>query len=359
MNKYDFIKLRPLTFVRFDDISVISIANGEILSYKDPKELIIRVGSFLNGTYTFDNISEKLIQEVPEITNGDIIDIIENIFIDNNLIIDSSESLLSNRDESKYDRIINTLLTIPGVDKEKAQKAIKRMQNSHVLVLGVGGTGGHIAHSLIATGLGRLTIVDFDRIELSNITRQILYNESDIGSIKVEVAKKRLQAVNKDAMIDAINMELKSREDIVALLNNLKWEPDFVISCIDNPRGAIRYFLDSVFYDKGIPIIYNGSDGTSAFAGPLIYKEQTPSLTNLVPPSDYLDPIVINANDNVYLSNVIEPMNGVAAYLTSFETIKFLTGIGFVQTMSTELVLDLLNMTFKLNKLEELDQDEV
>ncbi|MEY8444466.1 ThiF family adenylyltransferase [Lactococcus ileimucosae] len=90
----------------------------------------------------------------------------------------------------KYDRLLLFFTSYDGVDYLKAQEMQRKVFEANVLILGVGGTGGHTAHSLVASGLGNITLLDFDEIELTNVTRQMLYKEKDIGKKKIEIAKK-------------------------------------------------------------------------------------------------------------------------------------------------------------------------
>ena len=88
----------------------------------------------------------------------------------------------------------------------------KKILNSKVLVVGMGGLGCPIAEFLTRSGIGSLGIVDHDLISLSNIHRQTLYDEKDLGKLKVKVAKKKLANINSKTKIDIYNFKLDKKK---------------------------------------------------------------------------------------------------------------------------------------------------
>lgn len=106
---------------------------------------------------------------------------------------------------------------------------IQKLHNSKVILFGVGGVGGYVAEMLIRSGIGTLTIVDYDIVDISNKNRQIIALDSTIGLNKVDVLKDRLLDINKDCKIFAINEKL-SKDN----LDNFKLEDyDYIIDAID------------------------------------------------------------------------------------------------------------------------------
>lgn len=118
-----------------------------------------------------------------------------------------------------FDRTINL------IGKEKYQK----LKNSNILVLGVGGVGGYSIESLVRSGIENITIVDYDKIDISNINRQIIALKNNIGQSKTEEWKKRIEEINPNAKVKIINKKI-SEENI-----NLLFEDnyDFIIDACD------------------------------------------------------------------------------------------------------------------------------
>ena len=115
---------------------------------------------------------------------------------------------------------------------------IKRLQNAHVLVVGVGGVGAYAAEMVVRAGIGALTIVDGDTVSESNLNRQLVALHSTLGKSKVEVLKERFLDINPDLKLTAQHRFIEE-EDIPALLEG--GEIDFVIDAIDTlaPKVAL------------------------------------------------------------------------------------------------------------------------
>lgn len=112
---------------------------------------------------------------------------------------------------------------------ELGPDAQERFAHAHALVIGVGGLGAPVAQFLTASGVGTITFCDADRVDLTNLQRQILYATADIGQPKVEAAAARLAAVNPEVAL----RPLARRVDADAL-RSLAAEADVVVDCSDN-----------------------------------------------------------------------------------------------------------------------------
>lgn len=137
--------------------------------------------------------------------------------------------------KNNYLERIETLVT-----KEK----LRKLKTKKVLVCGVGGVGSFVAEGLARSGVGHITLCDFDVIDASNLNRQLMTNKHNIGEIKTEVLKKRLEDIS-DAKIDTINTYID--EDF-----KLK-KYDYVVDCIDSLNS--KFALVKKAHEKDIPII--------------------------------------------------------------------------------------------------------
>ena len=148
---------------------------------------------------------------------------------------------------SRYDR----LLSLSSFSKED----LKTLQSKKVLIIGVGGVGQHIATYLITNGIEHLTIVDYDVVETSNLNRQILLTEKDIGKPKVEVVKKALLDRNSDAEVRSINTKLTEAN----AKNIITSEYDIVVDALDNWEG--KFIISDTCHAQNIPFLHVGVDG--------------------------------------------------------------------------------------------------
>lgn len=122
----------------------------------------------------------------------------------------------------------------------------KKLKESRVAVLGLGGVGGTAALYLAAAGAGNLLLADRDVVEISNLNRQILYTEADLGLSKVEVAAERLKALNNNIHIEAIRNDI-DESSLLPLLGGC----DFVLDCLDT--NYIRLAVNRACVKLGLP----------------------------------------------------------------------------------------------------------
>ena len=140
-------------------------------------------------------------------------------------------------------------MSFERTEKLFGHTAMEIFENSNVAVIGIGGVGGYAAEALVRSGIGNITIVDFDKIEKSNINRQIWALESTVGNLKVDVAKKRLLDINPSLKIKAIaDRFCKENKEII-----LAPPIDFVVDAIDSSEDKIELLAFCV--NNNIPII--------------------------------------------------------------------------------------------------------
>jgi len=131
-----------------------------------------------------------------------------------------------------------------------------KLKNSKVCVVGVGGLGNPITTRLVAMGVGTLRIVDRDVIELSNLHRQTMFDEDDVGQVKVEIAAKKLQKLNPDCKIEALAVSVN---DYTAL--EVVEGCDVVVDALDSVNA--RYALNKACVKFGIPFVTGAAVGVS------------------------------------------------------------------------------------------------
>lgn len=141
-----------------------------------------------------------------------------------------------------------------------------KLKNAKVCVVGTGGLGHPIISRLAAMGVGSLRIIDRDVIELSNLHRQIMFDEDDVGKVKVEVAAKKLQKLNPECKIEALAVSIN---DYTAL--EVVEGCDVVIDALDSVNA--RYALNNACVKFGIPFVTGAAVGTSGQAFTVLPKK--------------------------------------------------------------------------------------
>ncbi len=185
----------------------------------------------------------------------------------------------------------------------------EKLKSSRVFVAGAGGLGSPVAFYLAVAGVGEIRICDADRVELSNLNRQILHNDTSIGELKAVSAEKTLRALNPEIKVVTCSDRLdeNSMERIVGM-------PDVIVDCLDN--FETRYLLNAYCIRQGIPWVHGaiwGMSGQVTFLQP----PETPCLRCLFPGLTRKETF---------------PVIGVTAGLTGcvqvLEVLKYLTGVG-------------------------------
>jgi adenylyltransferase/sulfurtransferase len=211
--------------------------------------------------------------------------------------------MLSKRELVRYHRQI----ILPGFD-ERGQKKLK---NSHVLIAGIGGLGSLSSIYLARAGVGHITIVDNDHVELSDLNRQILYQDENVGEKKVDSAYKRLLEVNPHIEVTPIFAKIR-KENVLDIVKGAQ----VVVDGLDNFKT--RFLLNSICVKENIPFIYGGIDGFNG-AITTIIPGKTPCLACLYRK---------NHGKKKDLLPVFGFIPGFIASLQSMETIKLLANIG-------------------------------
>lgn len=158
---------------------------------------------------------------------------------------------------------------------EFGEDSQKKLKESHIVIVGIGGLGCASAAYLTAVGAGRITIVDFDVVELSDLNRQILYWEEDLGERKVTVAQKKLSKLNPTVEITSVFAQI-TEENVSRIINGAQ----AVVDGLDNL--ATRLVVNAACVKHKIPYIHGG---VSRFRGLIttIIPGETPCLACLYP----------------------------------------------------------------------------
>lgn len=132
---------------------------------------------------------------------------------------------------------------------------VNQLSNKCVLVLGVGGVGGYVVESLVRSGIGKIIIVDFDTIDISNINRQIIAMDSTVGMKKVDVLEKRIKDINSDCIVIKNDSFIDSN-NFLELFND---KIDFFVDACDTM--TVKKMVIKTCIDKNIPFVSSMGTG--------------------------------------------------------------------------------------------------
>jgi molybdopterin/thiamine biosynthesis adenylyltransferase len=201
----------------------------------------------------------------------------------------------------------------------------RRLRAAHALIVGAGGLGCPAALYLAASGIGRLTIADPDKVDLTNLQRQILYRTESVGAVKVEAARAALSALNPDVQIVPLQKKLQE-QDLLELMASA----DVALDCSDN--FATRHALNRACVKAGKPLVSGAAIRFDAQVMVFDLREKTSPCYACVFPED-------GEVEEVQCSTmgVFAPLTGVVGALQAMEAAKLVIGAG--ETLNGRLLL--------------------
>ena len=218
----------------------------------------------------------------------------------------------------------------------------KKIIQSRVLVIGMGGLGCTVAEFLIRAGVGTLGIVDYDNVDLSNIHRQSLYNVDDVKKSKVLIAKKKLKKIESKTNIICHNIRI-NKNNIIKIIKKY----DYVVDGSDNFETK---FLINDFSKKFKKYLVTGA--ISKFDGHIFTfdfkNKETPCIRSFFQERKVSDDIL-----NCEYEGVLGTVAGIIGTIQANEILKKILNIG-KSLNGNILILDLLNLNFRKVKLKKI-----
>jgi molybdopterin/thiamine biosynthesis adenylyltransferase len=229
---------------------------------------------------------------------------------------------LSDSEKIRYFRQLN----VRGWNQEK-------LKSAEVIIVGVGGLGSVSALYLTAAGIGKLRLCDGDRVQQTDLNRQILYSEESVGQLKVEEARKRLASLNPNVEIETIPEFMDSQT-----ADEMTKGCDLIVDGLDNIES--RFILNQQSIKMKKPYIYGAVQGWEGFVG-LFHPPHTACLACFLP-QDTPRP------DEIPVPGVLPGMIGI---LQATEVLKFLMAVEGT-LLNRLLVYDSQNLTCDIVETE-------
>ncbi|RSM27562.1 molybdopterin-synthase adenylyltransferase MoeB [Aeromonas salmonicida] len=236
--------------------------------------------------------------------------------------------ILSDAELLRYNRQI----VLKSFDFE-GQEALKQ---ARVLVIGAGGLGCAASQYLAVAGVGQLTLVDFDKVELTNLQRQVLHTDARIGQLKVASAAEALRALTP-----WLKVETHAAVADEALLDALLPRHQLVLDCTDNL--AIRNLLNQYAHKHGVPLISGAAIRLEGQLCSFTWQESEPCYA-------CLSALFGEQSLTCVEAGVLAPVVGLVGSLQALEAIKLLAGMGRSYS-GRLLMIDGLTGTFREMKL--------
>jgi bacteriocin biosynthesis cyclodehydratase domain-containing protein len=258
----------------------------------------------------------------------------------------ADDDLVPEAEMARFDRQLRYFSDI-GSDGLTPSQCQERLRDARLAVLGVGGLGGWSAWALACCGIGEMWLIDGDRVEVSNLNRQILYTESDVGRLKVEAAAERLKAFNSAMRIEATAERLESEAEIAEFIAGA----DIVIDAADWPAHDIERWCNAACFEAGIPYITMSHFPPVARVGPLYVPGKTGCFacqeTAYRRSYPLFDIAVEQRRAQPSPAATLGPACGMIGGQVGLEVMHHLTGLCEPSTLGTAHIYDLRTMEVK------------
>lgn len=249
----------------------------------------------------------------------------------------------------RYDRQLAYFsLACPGAEHMQQQL----LGNAAIAIVGVGGLGSWTAAALACIGVGHLVLVDDDRVELSNLNRQILFCPSDVGSLKVDVAAAALRAFNPDLEVEVRPERVRNARSLSPLIANT----DLVVATADWPPYQVGRWINEACVRAGVPYISAGQVPPYIRIGPMVI----PGVTGCLECDEraarehfgYYDAVVAQREEGTVLAPTLGPASAMVGSMLGMEILHQLTGNSTPASRGCAVTVDLRSWETSTRVLE-------
>lgn len=210
---------------------------------------------------TVNNNNEVIIRNITENANS-----LVEFLIKKRIILHEKYDFLSNSLQSAY-------FFHKGYGDSSLEPSAARdeLGNKSVIILGLGAVGAAILDQLVSSGIKKFILIDFDRVEETNLERQLIYKIGDVGKYKVDLAKAHVHSKRKNAEVIVYKEMITSEDQLKNILK--KFRIDFGCICIDEPPQIAFTITSQALWEERIPFIHGGVMIDSGFWGPIFCQK--------------------------------------------------------------------------------------
>lgn len=231
----------------------------------DAEHTIEALLMLMDGTRDVDGICEALAATHPGIDPDSVREVVADL-TEAGFVEEADYALpagLSEREAARYESPRHYYAWIDPTPRSSPFEIQGRLKDSSVVVVGLGGTGSAVASGLVASGVGAVHCVDFDKVEEPNLCRQLLYTEADIGEPKLDRALDRLRATNSLVSVTGSEQLVGSTDDLADLMTGR----DALVLCADQPQPDIMRWTNEAALRTSTPWFVSLYTGPMAVVG--------------------------------------------------------------------------------------------
>ena len=312
-------------------------------------QLLRRLIDLADGTRTVDAIAEELTRTAPD--RRELLAAVDSLIAEG--VLDDAQcerEMLSAPTARRFERQLAYFADMTGSSREAA-RAQCRLEDSSVCLLGLGGLGSWVAWGLASAGVGTLVGVDGDEVEASNLNRQILYTEEDIGHKKAAVAGMRLRSFRGALRYRGLERTVDGLEAARAAIRGT----DFVVDSLDWPARQITRWVAEACFAEGIPYLALSQHPPMLRIGPLYVPGQTGCFACQEAKYRREFPLYAVLEHSEQLSTpsaTFGPACGAVGTLASNEVVAWLTGLHQPACLGSAALVDLRTLEVEREPVE-------
>ncbi|MBX9786968.1 MAG: ThiF family adenylyltransferase [Alphaproteobacteria bacterium] len=278
------LRIKPSHPIVVDDKRNLSIGEipGLARIVKDAPAWLLELLNLLDGTATLEEIYSTLLSRghfiSQEVFDQAIKEIRRASFLEN---IEESSKILTPQEQELYDRQMLYFSLVEQNEKPGSYYQ-EKLKQQHVFIFGVGGGGTWVSLNLALCGFGEITLVDGDNVEFSNLNRQVLYTNENLGMPKVKAAEEALKKINPNIKVNIINKFLRSdgaslEQLMLSLEKLISPNCTLIVLAWENlsyfQENTAEEAIHTLAHHLKIPVIEIGADPLSVSVGPLYVND--------------------------------------------------------------------------------------
>ena len=217
----------------------------------DPDQQVWKLLDLLDGSRDAEAAVAEMLRLHPDLKPDDVHDAIGQL--DRSRLLDDGSASRYDTDPA-YSRYLGNVNYFSHFLRSGDQRGANqdRLRDTRVCLLGLGGGGSTVLQLLAGVGVGSIVAADHDRIELTNLNRQLIYRESDVGSAKADAAREFLTAHNSHIEAEFVDCFIDSPQAAARLIAG----SDIVVCAVDEPPGIVQRFVNKACVDAGVPCVF-------------------------------------------------------------------------------------------------------
>ncbi|MBF8185537.1 ThiF family adenylyltransferase [Nonomuraea sp. K274] len=254
LNRY--IRIKPIYPVyQLDETRFrIGAQAGVTVDITDPYGQLWTLVKALDGTRPLGEVVSAIGAAYPGIGAEDVLAAVRDLD-GRGFLEDAGPSPYDHGELSRYQGNVNYFSHYARLSSSSRGQLQDKLRSSHCVLFGLGGGGSYILPMVLAAGFGKVTAVDYDRVELSNLNRQLLFREDDIGAYKSAVASRVAKEVNSDVDFTAVQRKIESEDEVAELVRGA----DVAICAIDEPPFVAQRRVNAGCVRESVPYVTGGS----------------------------------------------------------------------------------------------------